>query len=184
MSTTDEDIQIAMAGGSTFSSRVEQLGVARQQLMQAYNDLKIGQSAQVAYEAAEADKKAAAALLKQAEEQAEEVHAKARAQAAKILADAEADRAAAQGLLEEAKNSVREQKAEARADRLAASKERKDGEARLAKAIAEAEEAKAAALAAKDNAEGEVAAAREAADRFMSRLAKLNQAIAAIASEG
>lgn len=60
---SNSDIEVAMAGGSTFEQRVAELATAKQALMDAYSDLGLGQSAKAEWtKAQDAQAKAVKAL--------------------------------------------------------------------------------------------------------------------------
>lgn len=144
-SSQNPDLDTAMAGGSTFTSRMEDLGRAKASLDEAYQALGLGKDAKAAYDEAtalrdkaketlEKAKAAAKEAQDKAKDKAETIVAEAQDKAANLLAEAAADREAAKQALADAKAATADagkaqKEAEAEAKRREAIARKREAEA-------------------------------------------------------
>jgi len=132
----NNDFEVAIMGGSTFEERIAELAGARKSLMDAYTDLGLGKTAQVAVAAAKDAQAKAEKALADGKATADAMTAKANAEALSVVHSAkvkmDAERRAAN-------EQIEAQKADAAAMRASA----KAAADEAAKALADAKKAEA-----------------------------------------
>jgi hypothetical protein len=173
----DPDVSVAIGGGSTYITRLEELARAKDSLAQALADLQLGRQAREAYDEAAIQRAEAAAILARAKTDAQAMVDEARAKADAVTALSESQAEARSRALEEREVALaeREQAAQAKADALLADIRTRQEAADRATKIAQENLMQAQMMA--DEAKKDREAAQATIDRFTDLRTRLTAAI-------